>query len=33
MLCLKCKHQWPRTRWQEFISLFSTCPQCGSRWL
>ena len=33
MKCLKCKHSWKRTKWQEFISFLSKCPKCGTRWI
>ena len=33
MQCLKCGHKWKRTKWTEYISFFSKCPKCGSRFL
>ena len=31
MNCLKCAHNWERTKWTEYISFLAKCPKCGSR--
>ncbi|MED5248209.1 MAG: hypothetical protein VX887_02690 [Candidatus Neomarinimicrobiota bacterium] len=33
MKCLSCSHSWKRTKITEYISLLSSCPRCGSRFL
>jgi len=31
MKCLSCKHTWKRTKLTEYVSLLSSCPNCGGR--
>jgi len=31
MKCLSCSHSWKRSKWTEYISFLSKCPDCGSR--
>ena len=33
MKCIKCKHNWKRTKLKEYISFASKCPKCNSRLL
>jgi len=33
MKCLSCSHSWKRTKLSEYVSLLSSCPNCGSRLL
>ena len=31
MKCLSCLHSWKRTKFSEYVFLFPSCPNCGSR--
>ena len=31
MHCVKCKHDWKRTKLREYFSFLNKCPNCESR--
>ena len=31
--CLKCGHEWKRSRFTEYVSFLAKCPKCSSRLL